>query len=66
MSNGAASNSHPNSARQPSPATRFDTSTVDRSARIGPADIHNRGVQQEQAWAVERKNAGAKFVSRST
>ena len=65
MTNGAATISHPTSARQPSPGTRFDSSTVERSAKNGPSDVYQHNTLHEHAWAVERKRAGARYVPKS-
>ena len=46
--------------RQPSPGAHFDTSTVDRSAKNGGLENFNNQMQNEHAWAIERKRAGVK------
>ncbi len=58
--NGSSINHNPTLIRQPSPAAPFDTSTVDRSGKNGPLDNYNAQLQNEHAWAIERKHAGAK------
>lgn len=46
---------------QPSPMTsHFDSSTVDRSARNGILENYNTHMQNEHAWAIDRKRAGAR------
>ncbi|UJR33285.1 hypothetical protein I4U23_020737 [Adineta vaga] len=49
--------------RQPSPATHFETSTIDRSAKSGTVENFNSSMQNEHAWAIERKRAGAKICA---
>jgi hypothetical protein len=58
--NASAINPNPALLRQPSPAAHFDTSTVDRSVKHGVLDNFNSQMQNEHAWAIERKRAGAK------
>ncbi|CAF3848814.1 unnamed protein product [Adineta steineri] len=50
--------------RQPSPTTRIDTSTIDRSVKNGGTlENYNTHMQNEHAWAIERKRAGAKIYA---
>jgi len=58
--NGSSINPNSTLLRQPSPAAHFDTSTVDRSAKNGALDNFNAQMQNEHAWAIDRKRAGAK------
>jgi len=58
--NGSSINHNTTLVRQPSPATHFDTSTVDRSTKNGVVENYNGQMQNEHAWAIERKRAGAK------
>jgi hypothetical protein len=58
--NGSSINHNTTFVRQPSPATHFDTSTVDRSTKNGVVENYNGQMQNEHAWAIERKRAGAK------
>ena len=46
--------------RQTSPAAPLDKSTVDRTAKNGNAENFNSQMQNEHAWAIDRKRAGAK------
>ena len=48
--------------RQPSPgASQFDTSTIDRKTKNNVVfDDYNSQMQNEHAWAIDRKRAGAK------
>lgn len=46
--------------RQPSPMRNFETSTLDRAGKNGHLDVYNAHMQNEHAWAIERKQAGAK------
>lgn len=52
--------------RQTSPSgAQFDTSTVDRKAKNGPIfDGYNSQMQNEHAWAIDRRRAGAKCDDR--
>ena len=48
-------------ARQPSPTLgHFETSTVDRVVQNGIMENYNAQMQNEHAWAIDRKRAGAK------
>ena len=58
--NGTSVNHNPPLHRQPSPAGHFDTSTVDRSGKNGIVENYNAHMQNEHAWAIDRKRAGAK------
>lgn len=58
--NGAAVNPNFISPRQPSPAAHFDPSTVERPAKNGHLENYNTKFQNEHAWAIDRKQAGAK------
>ncbi|CAF0898529.1 unnamed protein product [Adineta steineri] len=50
--------------RQPSPTARIDTSTIDRSVKNGGTlENYNTHMQNEHAWAIERKRAGAKIYA---
>lgn len=53
-------NNNGSSVRQPSPATHLDTSIADRSTKNGVLENFNTQMQNEHAWAIERKRAGAK------
>ncbi|CAF0730375.1 unnamed protein product [Adineta ricciae] len=61
--NGTLTNHNSTLVRQPSPATHFETSTIDRSVKNGAGENYNSNFQNEHAWAIERKRAGAKIYA---
>ncbi|CAF1266520.1 unnamed protein product [Rotaria sordida] len=62
--NGLSSNYNTKIVQQPSPAVgHFDTSTVDRSTKNTMLENYNSQMQNEHAWAIDRKRAGAKICA---
>ncbi|CAF3557772.1 unnamed protein product [Rotaria sp. Silwood1] len=50
--------------QEPSPIVgHFDTSTVDRSVKSTMLENYNSQMQNEHAWAIDRKRAGAKICA---
>lgn len=49
--------------RQASPATHLETATVDRTVKNGNLDNFNSQMQNEHAWAIDRKRAGARIYA---
>ncbi|UJR13914.1 hypothetical protein I4U23_000920 [Adineta vaga] len=62
--NGLTTNYNTTFVRQPSPsATHFDSSTLNRSPKNGMLEDYNAHMQNEHAWAIDRKRAGAKICA---
>jgi len=62
--NGLLVNQNTTFVRQPSPNVgHFDTSTVDRSVKNAVLENYNVHMQNEHAWAIDRKRAGAKICA---
>ncbi|CAF1901629.1 unnamed protein product [Rotaria magnacalcarata] len=62
--NGLTTNYSATIGRQHSPiAGHFDTSTVDRSVKNGTLENYNSQMQNEHAWAIDRKRAGAQICA---
>ena len=63
--NGLTANHNTTFVRQASPAvTHVETTTVERGYKNGVLEDYNANMQNEHAWAIERKRAGAKCVAR--
>ncbi|CAF2634063.1 unnamed protein product [Rotaria sp. Silwood2] len=62
--NGLSTNYNTKLVQQPSPIVgHFDTSTVDRSTKNTMLENYNSQMQNEHAWAIDRKRAGAKICA---
>ncbi|CAF0892941.1 unnamed protein product [Adineta steineri] len=62
--NGLTANYNTTFARQPSPSIpQFDTSAINRTTKTEVLDDYNAHMQNEHAWAIDRKRAGAKICA---